>query len=115
MDVSAKQYLVVIYMLVFFIGSCSLIANILYIILLWVFWCFFLWGWGGKTGSMRAMFVLFVSRFILNKSIKRYFYLTYFIIKHRIFHKITVFVTEDTFVYSSTIDKVSTITQLQFS
>jgi hypothetical protein len=30
------------------------------------------------------------------------------IMKHRIFHKIIVFVTEDTFIYSSTIDKVST-------
>jgi hypothetical protein len=63
--------------------------------------------WGGKRGFMRATFVLFVSRFILNKSNKIYFYLTYFIIKYRIFHKITVFVTEDTFVYSSNIDKVS--------
>ena len=76
-----------------------------------VFWVFSFFGggmgWGGKRGSMRATFVLFVSRFILNKSNKRYFYF-YFIIKHSIFHKITVFVTEDTFVYSSTVDKVST-------
>jgi hypothetical protein len=113
LDVSAKQYLVVIYMFgFFFIGSCSLIANIFRYCC--VFFCFFYLGvgWGEKRGSMRATFVLFVSRFILIKSKKiinkRYFYLTYFIMKHRIFHKITVFVTEDAFVYSSTIDKVST-------
>ena len=110
-DVLPKQYLVVIYMFgLFFIGSCSLIANILYIVVGFLFYLGV--EWGGKRGSMRATFVLFVSRFILNKSKKitnkRYFYLTYFIIKHRIFHKITVFVTEDTFIYSSTIDKVST-------
>jgi hypothetical protein len=41
-DVSAKQYLVVIYMLgFFFIRSCSPIANILYIV---VGFFFFLWG-----------------------------------------------------------------------
>ena len=63
MDVSAKQYLVVIYMFgFFFIGSCSLIANILYIVVGFLFYLGV--GWGGKRGSMRATFVLFVSRFI---------------------------------------------------
>ena len=46
LDVSAKQYLVVIYMFgFFFIGSCSLIANIFKYCC--GFFFFFIWGWGG--------------------------------------------------------------------
>ena len=59
-DVSAKQYLVVIYMLFFFIGSCSLIANILYIVV--DFFVLFLWdgvGWEERVHEGHVCFICF--------------------------------------------------------
>ena len=46
--------------------SLDVVVRLLIFYILFLVFC----GWGGKGGSMSAAFVLFVSRFILNKSKK---------------------------------------------